>query len=55
MMNFVNGLNVVMGTIKEENGKYVVYNRNGQQFRKFDNLFFTRNFLRSLGYEIVGK
>lgn len=54
-MKFVNGLNVVMGTIKEENGKYVVYNKNGRVYRKFDNMFFTRNFLRSLGYEIVGE
>ena len=54
MMKITNGFNE-MGTVKEENGKYVVYNRNGQQWRKFDNMFFMNNFLKSVGLMIVGK
>ena len=54
MMKITNGFNE-MGTIKEVNGKYVICNRNGQQIKKFDNMFFVKNFLYDKGYEIVGK
>ena len=54
MMKITNGFNE-MGTVKMENGKYVVYNRNNQVWRKFDNMFFMNNFLKSVGLMIVGK
>ena len=54
MMKITNGFNE-MGTIQEENGKYVIYNRNNQVIRKFDNLFFVKNFLKDKGLMIVGK
>ena len=54
MMKITNGFNE-MGTVKEENGKYVVYNRNNQVWKKFDNMFFMNNFLKSVGLMIVGK
>lgn len=54
MMKITNGFNE-MGTIKEVNGKVVVYNRNNQVWRKFDNMWFAQNFLKSVGLMIVGK
>ena len=54
MMKITNGFTQV-GTVKEEKGKYVVYNRNNQVWRKFDNMFFTQNFLKSVGLMIVGE
>lgn len=54
MMKITNGFNE-MGTVKEVNGKVVVYNRNGQVWRKFDNMWFANNFVKGLGLMIVGE
>ena len=46
----VNGLGNTQGSIKEVGGKWVVYGRNGNKHREFENLRFAQNYLQSLGY-----
>lgn len=46
----MNGLGNTQGSIKEVGGKWVVYGRNGNKHRVFDNLWFAQNYLQSLGY-----